>query len=350
MDIISHSLMGAVAAQSAARPSQVRLATVIGLVAGLLADADVFIRSPDDPLLNLEFHRQFTHALLFVPVGGLIAALLLWPFIRRHLGFGRTHLLATLGFLPSGLLDACTTYGTQLLWPVSEARIAWNVIAIVDPLFTLTLALTLGVGLLRRTPLPARIGLVIALLYLLFGMSQRDRAEAVAADLAGSRGHGVERMEVKPTMGNLILWRSIYESGGVFYVDAIRVGLFSDPRTYPGGGIERFAPERAEWLDAGSVLARDIARFLRFSDGFVARHPENRSMLGDVRYSMLPNGLASLWGIEINPARQDRHVNFVPIRKLDAATRRAFLTMLRGKPLDGAERDGIQGAKPDEVQ
>lgn len=350
MDIITHSLMGAAVAQSAARPSQMRLATVIGMVAALLPDADVFIRSADDPLLNLEFHRQFTHALLFVPVGGLIVALLFWPFIRRHLGFGRTYLYATLGVLPSGLLDACTTYGTQLLWPVSEARIAWNVIAIVDPLFTLVLVLALTVGLLKHTPLPARVGLAVVLLYLLFGMSQRDRAEAVAADLAGNRGHAVERMEVKPTMGNLILWRSIYESGGVFYVDAIRVGLISDPRTYPGGAIERFAPERADWLDAGSVLAHDIARFLRFSDGFVAWHPENRAMLGDVRYSMLPTGLTPLWGIEIDPTRQDRHVDFIPVRKLDAATRRAFLTMLRGKALDGAARDGIQGAEPEEVR
>lgn len=328
MDLITHSLLGATAAQSAARSTEARLAALTGALAALLPDTDVFIRSAADPLLNIEFHRQFTHALLFVPFGGLIVALLLWPLLRRRLGFGRLYLFATLGMLPSGLLDACTSYGTQLLWPFSDARIAWNVIAIVDPLFALGLMLVLGMGLLRRTPAPAQVGLLTVLLYLGFGMNQRDRAEAVAAELAESRGHAVERMEVKPTMGNLVLWRSIYESDDVFHVDAVRVGLFSDNRIYPGGSIERFVPERVDWIDADSVLARDIERFSRFSDGFIAPHPETPWMLGDVRYSMLPTGLVPLWGIQIDPAQQDRHVNFIPDRTVDAATRRAFLAML----------------------
>ena len=68
---------------------ELRRAAFIGLVAGVLADADVFIRA-DDPLIVLEYHRHFTHALLFVPVGALIAALLCWP-LRGGLGFARIY-------------------------------------------------------------------------------------------------------------------------------------------------------------------------------------------------------------------------------------------------------------------
>jgi inner membrane protein len=297
----------------------------------MLADADIFIRSLDDPLLTLEYHRQFTHALLFVPVGGLIAAVLLWPFVRRRTDFGWLYLFAVLGYLPSGLLDACTSYGTQLFWPVSEARIAWNLIAIIDPLFTGVLAISLGWGLLKSTPVPARIGLSIAILYLLLGLVQRERVETIVATLAESRGHRVERLEAKPTLGNLILWRTIYEASGQFYINAVRVGIFSDPRIYPGGSIERFTPERLKGLEAQSVLARDIDRFIEFSGGFVAQHPNQPTVLGDVRYAMLPNSLIPLWGIELDLAQQNQHVRFRTFRQLDDATWRAFWAMLLGR-------------------
>ena len=42
---------------------------------GILPDADVFITSASDPLLAIEYHRGFTHALAFIPLGGAIAAL-----------------------------------------------------------------------------------------------------------------------------------------------------------------------------------------------------------------------------------------------------------------------------------
>ncbi len=40
----------------------------------VIPDMDVLIRSASDPLLAIEYHRHFTHALAFIPVGGLIAA------------------------------------------------------------------------------------------------------------------------------------------------------------------------------------------------------------------------------------------------------------------------------------
>ena len=71
-------------------------------------------------------------------------------FARRHLSFPRTWLYAALGFATHGLLDACTTYGTQLLWPFSDARIAWNVISIIDPLFTVPILLLVVFAAARR--------------------------------------------------------------------------------------------------------------------------------------------------------------------------------------------------------
>ena len=117
------------------------------MLAGLLADADILIRSSSDSLLTIEYHRHFTHSLVFIPVGAAIAMLLLWPFVRRHLPAGRLYLFCLAGFSMSGVLDAFTSYGTHLFWPFSDERVAFNIISIVDPVFTLILLVTLLAGL-----------------------------------------------------------------------------------------------------------------------------------------------------------------------------------------------------------
>ncbi|MDH5649247.1 MAG: metal-dependent hydrolase, partial [Gammaproteobacteria bacterium] len=89
MDIITQGTLGCVLAQSAARPGEIRQASIIGALSGLLADADVLIRSSEDPLLTIEFHRHFTHSVFFIPFGALIAALIIWPFVKRHMDFKR---------------------------------------------------------------------------------------------------------------------------------------------------------------------------------------------------------------------------------------------------------------------
>ena len=333
MDLITQGLAGAVVAQTAARREHVRAAAVVGLVAGMVPDADVLIRSDADPLLTLEFHRQFTHALIFIPFGALVVAILIWPFVRRRLGFAAVYGFAVLGLLPSGLLDASTSYGTQLLWPFSDARISWNIIAIIDPIFTGLLLIGLIVGLVRVSPVAARVAVLLAVAYLGVGLLQRERVEAFTLELARSRGHAVDRIEVKPTLGNLVLWRTIYQSGERFHVDAIRAGLSAEPRHYPGGSLPRFVPQQLAGIEADSVLALDIGRFQRFSDGYVAHHPAQPNILGDVRYSMRPNGLAPLWGIEYDPDAPHRHVAFLTFRELDPATRAAFVAMLAGKAL-----------------
>ena len=106
MDLLTQGLLGATMAQSGAKQQETRLATGIGFFAGIVADLDILIQSSNDPLLNIEFHRHFTHSLLFVPLGALIAALLLWPFLRKRLPFARLYWFALLGYCLSDVLAA----------------------------------------------------------------------------------------------------------------------------------------------------------------------------------------------------------------------------------------------------
>ncbi len=311
MDPISQAAIGAVAPQVVMQREQLRAVALVGCLAGLAPDLDIFIRSPTDPLLMLEYHRQFTHALVFIPVGAAVVALLLHRFVRRTLQPRQTYLACLLGYATHGLLDACTSYGTQLLWPFSDYRFAWNNVSVVDPLFTLPLLTLVILAAVRRRRAFALAGLLWALGYLALGVFQHHRAEAVGAELAAARGHQPVRLSAKAGFANLLVWKLIYEYDGRFYVDGIRTGLSTT--ICPGASIARLDVARDfPWLDPNSQQARDLERFRWFSGGYVAVDQRRSNRVIDMRYSVVPNAIKALWGIELDPqAAASEHVRYV---------------------------------------
>lgn len=123
MDPISHALLGAASGYSVSRAGG-KLAALAGFAGAMLPDADVLIRSASDPLVALEYHRQFSHSLLVAPAGAAIAAVALWLIIRGREPFRSLYWPAFAGYVSAVLLDACTSYGTQLLWPLTDRRYA----------------------------------------------------------------------------------------------------------------------------------------------------------------------------------------------------------------------------------
>ncbi|MCP5203014.1 MAG: metal-dependent hydrolase [Pseudomonadales bacterium] len=320
MDPLTQGLLGAALPQAtAAKGKGAAIAGALGFFAGMAADLDVLIRSSTDPLLFLEYHRQFTHSLIFIPIGGLLCAAVLHAVLgrRRGLSFRQSWLFCTLGYATHALLDACTTYGTMLLWPFSNQRIAWNTISIIDPLFTLPLLAAVVLAGRRGRPLFARLGLAWVCLYMALGLWQRNEAVAMGHALAAQRGHVPLRLEAKPSFANILVWKVVYETPDRFYVDAVRAGW--SPRVFPGSSVYKLDVDRdLPWLDRASQQARDIERFAWFSNGYIARDPLYTNRVIDVRYSLIPNEVAPLWSIELSPgARSDEHVAYRVHRDAD---------------------------------
>jgi inner membrane protein len=199
-----------------------------------------------------------------------------------------------------------------------------------------TLVLLTGVLLAwrSRTARSAQVAVGLVVLYLGIGWMQRERAESLVASAAAQRKHVITQHEVKPTLGNLLLWRSVYLHGNDYFVDAARVGL-GKPVLYAGGSVRRIQPiDLVPPLNLNSVQAADLVRFARVSEGFLGRHPALPSVIGDVRYSMLPNSTSPLWGIEVHAEREDEHVGLRTFREFAKEDRQRFFAMLRGAPLE----------------
>ena len=330
MDPLSQGTVGAAFAQSTANKNNIFKIGVIGFLAGLAPDLDVLIRSSNDPILFLEYHRQFTHSLFFIPFGSLIIALLIFPLLKRSMGFKTVYLASLLGYATHGLLDACTSYGTQLFWPFSNERVTWNNISIIDPLFTIPILIFVGTAIKTRKRLFSFFAIGWATFYLSLGFVQYERTLSTAIELAHSRGHNAERLTLKPSFGNLILWKSIYQHEEKFYVDAIRTVRSST--WCSGENIRMFDyQQHLPDLDEDSQQKKDIERFRWFSQDYLG-FDEEKNLVTDVRYSMIPNQITPMWGLVIDDQQDvNEHAIWWTSRSLEQSQLDLFKEMLSGK-------------------
>ena len=330
MDPLSQGTVGAAFAQSTANKNNILRIGVIGFLAGLAPDLDVLIRSSNDPILFLEYHRQFTHSLFFIPFGSLIIALLIFPLLKRSMGFKTVYLASLLGYATHGLLDACTSYGTQLFWPFSNERVTWNNISIIDPLFTIPILIFVGTAIKTRKRLFSFFAIGWAAFYLSLGFVQYERTLSTAIELAHSRGHNAERMTLKPSFGNLILWKSIYQHEEKFYVDAIRTVRSST--WCSGENIRMFDyQQHLPDLEEDSQQKKDIERFRWFSQDYLG-FDEEKNLVTDVRYSMIPNQITPMWGLVIDDQQDvNEHAIWWTSRSLEQSQLDLFKEMLSGK-------------------
>ncbi len=330
MDIVTHALLGAVAARSFSQHQHRRAATIIGAIAALLPDLDVLIRSSSDVLMTLTYHRHFTHSLLFAPLAALVASLFLWPLFRRHLSNTRLYGYALTGYISACLLDVCTSYGTYLLWPLVDKPLSLNIIAVIDPVFSLFLILALSLAAYLKQPTWCWFGLACAIAYLAMGSLQHQRAYQAAETLAEQRGVTPGRIIIKPTLANILLWRAVTVEGDVVWADAIRVGLSDKPKAYMGSSTTLIDPTEWNNLPPNSRAYQDLNRFYRLADHMLVTHPRHSHVVGDLRYAMLPDSVEPMWGIRIDPDNPDAPTEFLVDRRFTPAMRTRLITMMKG--------------------
>ncbi len=332
MDPLTQGAVGAALPLATRNRSQILLASGLGFLAGMAPDLDFLIKSSEDPLFVLEFHRHFTHSLIFIPVGGCIVAGIFYGIFWRcrPLGFLRIWLFCSLGYGTHGLLDSTTSYGTLIFWPFDDTRYALSIISIVDPLFTLPILGMILAGILQRSGKWGRIAIIWGVIYLMVGVWQNGSAMTKARNLAEKRGHVPNRLTVKPTFGNIILWRSIYEDGGQFYVDAIRPRPCAS--VFRGTSVAKLDTNKDfDWLKPNSTQWVDIKRFGRLSQNYLSKMGDGSNRVYDVRYGFLPTEISALWSIRLNPnAKANEHARY----ETDRSEAHHFLPILVKMILD----------------
>jgi membrane-bound metal-dependent hydrolase YbcI (DUF457 family) len=155
MDTITHGIAGALIGKAifggedmlALRPMNARRVITWALMTGaIFPDADTFrdVFSRNE-LLMITWHRSITHSLLCMPVFALLLAAITLAVCRRFKWeappFAALAGIFAIGILSHIFLDLVTTFGTMIWSPVEWSRPAWDLIFIIDFMFTALLLL-----------------------------------------------------------------------------------------------------------------------------------------------------------------------------------------------------------------
>jgi inner membrane protein len=216
MDSITHLFLGGAIAAAIAPAKHRRIALLAGAALNSLPDVDVIplFLFTDDPVLRMTWHRAATHSLLVLP----FVAWALWGLLKRcwapvRQSPVRWFWLILIELLAHPLIDACTVYGTQLLWPLPVSPVMWSSLFIIDPLFTLPLLLAcLGVAWLGQRDAARRVaavGIALASAYVLWSALAKWQVERVAKPSLVLAGLGEAPHFSVPMPFNTLLWRVV---------------------------------------------------------------------------------------------------------------------------------------------
>jgi len=205
MDSLSQAVLGASVGGAVLSRPLGRWALLGGALLGTLPDLDVLI-DYGDAVANFTEHRGFSHSLLVLLPVSLVLALCLSRW-QTQIPLRRWWLFTGLCLITHPLLDAFTTYGTQLFWPLGEP-VAISSIFIIDPLYTLPLLVAVMVALARPPAMTAlATGLTLSSLYLCWSLvAQQWMTQRVMPTLA-QRGLSEAPRLVQPMPFSTLLWR-----------------------------------------------------------------------------------------------------------------------------------------------
>lgn len=177
MDSLTHIVLGAATGQVILGSKVGNKAVFWGAIAGSIPDFDTFITPFLPSATAVLFHRGPTHSILFAliiaPILGYIISA-----IHKDNNFKKWTFLGFVAVIMHSTIDIFNTYGTELLFPFSNARLAFDTIGIID--FTLLLPiLTLLIVMLfkpQKSAIRTRLSAVIlgyTLLFTLFTVGNK---------------------------------------------------------------------------------------------------------------------------------------------------------------------------------
>ena len=169
MDTVTHGIAGSILARGLTDRHAARAALVLGLVAGMLPDLDLFFLN--GKIAYLRGHRGWSHSFFLLPFLALGLALVAKVINRysRHLQVRVLFLFAAVGIASHILFDWITSFGIMFLIPFSRRRYALDWVFILDPYFTGIVSVTLLAATIFRPRgrLISTIGSAVLGLYVL---------------------------------------------------------------------------------------------------------------------------------------------------------------------------------------
>lgn len=284
MDSLTQIVLGAAVGEAAIGKKVGNWAILWGAIAGTIPDLDVIARQLTDTVTAMEIHRGFSHSIVF---SVLMAPVLGWLVSKIYKKYDANWkdwtLLFFLGLFTHPLLDAHTTWGTQLFWPF-DYRLAYKNIFVADPLYTVPfLVCVIAVMFYRRGNLKRKKwnnwGLLISSAYMLATIIFKWVAYPKFTQSLKDQEISYLDVKTRPTPLNSILW-----SANVKTENGYRIGYYSLFDKDENVRFSKEIPSNEELLDP--VLHQEkVQQLIKISEGwYVVEKLGDRLLFHDLRF------------------------------------------------------------------
>ncbi len=227
MDPITHGITGALLGKGYFAERKGWTAIFAATLGAVFPDIDVIAEMVSrDPLAIVKYHRGITHSFVGLPfLAVLLGWLTRWLARRRGIetpSWAMLTLIYGVGIASHIVLDGMTSFGTRMWTPISQQRVSWDLLFIIDFSFT-------SIVLLPQ---------IAAWIY-------QDRARKQMRAVW---------MWVLFTLGSVLAWMAAGAAGFPFHswIVAFSSALIAALFFLPALGAWGFRVTRASWCQAGT--------------------------------------------------------------------------------------------------
>jgi len=318
MDSLTQIVLGAAVGEVVLGKKIGNKAMLYGAIAGTIPDLDVFASHFTDTVSALEIHRGFTHSILFSIVFAPIFGWLISAY-EKYKDWKSWSWLFFWAFITHPMLDAHTTWGTQLFWPL-DVRLAFKNIFVIDPLYTLPFLVFLLLAMRQKRTTKKRgyynkMGLLVSSGYLLLTLLLKWVAFIKFESALETQNIEYLQLDTRPSALNTILW-----SANVETKDNYLLGNYSFFDTQP---IHFESYPKNHGLLGELIKDKSVQRMISISEGwYIIQKNDDNLYFNDLRF-----GLLSL---------ESNSQNFVFKYKIDVnESNKVLFTEVAKSPTDG---------------
>ena len=286
MDSLTQIVLGAAVGEAVLGKKVGNKALLYGAIAGTIPDLDVFFGNFTDTITAIEWHRGFSHSLLFSILLAPILGWLVNKIERKYaLGWKAWSNLFFLGLFTHPLLDAFTTWGTQLFWPFSN-RLALNSIFVIDPLYTLPfLVCTIMVLFYKRDSKKRRqinrTGLYISTCYLLSTLVIKQVASQQFENALLEQKIEYTQLSTRPAPFSTILWNANIDTPDTY--------LIADYSFFDTQPIQFKKYSKKRYAAVKQLKYPNVQRLIAISEGwYVLEEKKGDWYFNDLRFGLIP--------------------------------------------------------------
>lgn len=283
MDSLTQIVLGASVGEVVLGRKIGNKAMLYGAIAGTIPDLDVLASYFTDTVSALEIHRGFTHSIVF---SVLMAPIFSWLVTRYETYKGKRAWARFFFwvFITHPILDAHTTWGTQLFWPL-DIRLAFKNIFVIDPIYTLPfLIFVLLTMFQKRTSSKRRLynylGLGLSTAYLALTLIFKNIASNQFKSALDKQNISYYQLDTRPSALNAILWNANVETDENY--------LIGDYSFFDSQPIQFEIYPKNHLLLGNLVKNEKVKRMIEISEGwYTILKKDGKLYYNDLRFGLL---------------------------------------------------------------